>query len=147
MRSRLVWALVLSILTIPLLALGWLDPLEGLPLVIGGLACFVAARVLSKVPYPKITWIPVAVVAGLMVATLVVASLQWPLMMAAREEGATVANPLTQGFQVGGVPVVLVMLWVSRVAILVMVAGLIVYAVRVGRALRLVRELDRPADA
>lgn len=57
MKTRLTWAAVLSIVLIPMLAIGWLDPLEGLPLVVLGTVLVVAVRLLSKVRIPKFTWI------------------------------------------------------------------------------------------
>ena len=137
MTTRLTWAAVLSIILIPMLAIGWLDPLEGLPLVVLGIALLVTVRMLSKVRKPKITWISLVVVAGIMILTVTLALLQGPMIMAAMENAqpdATVPNPLTGGFNLFGIPVVIALLWVARAADLVMVAGLIVYSVRIFQA-------------
>lgn len=137
MTTRLTWSAVLSIILIPMLAIGWLDPLEGLPLVVLGVALLVTVRLLSKVRMPKITWISLVVVAGIMILTVTLAALQWPLIMAAMENAetdATVGNALTEGFTILGIPVVNALLWVARAADLVMVAGLIVYSVRIFQA-------------
>lgn len=137
MKTRLTWAAVLSIVLIPMLAIGWLDPLEGLPFVVLGIGLGVAVRLLSKVRIPKITWIPLAVVAGLMIVTLTIAMIQWPLIMADGVDGETVMNPLANGPTIAGIPIMIVTMWMARVANLVMVAGLIVYSVKVFRARRL----------
>ena len=137
MTTRLTWAAVLSIILIPMLAIGWLDPLEGLPLVVLGIALLVTVRLLSKVRMPKITWISLVVVAGIMILAVTLALLQGPMIMAAMENAqpdATVPNPLTEGFNLFGIPVVIALLWLARAADLVMVAGLIVYSVRIFQA-------------
>ena len=137
MTTRLTWSAVLSIILIPMLAIGWLDPLEGLPLVVLGIALLVTVRLLSKVRMPKITWISLIVIAGIMILNVTLAALQWPLIMAAMESAendATVGNALTEGFAVFGIPIVNALLWVARAADLVMVAGLIVYSVRIFQA-------------
>lgn len=147
MITRLTWAAILSIVMIPLLAIGWLDPLEGLPGVVIGTGLAVAVRLLSKVRIPKWTWISYVVVAALMILAIVLASLQWPMMMAAQQASDTVANPMAGALVVGGVPIVIVLLWISRAADLAMVAGLIYYAVLVFRALKDARHNRTSASA
>ena len=131
MKTRLTWAAVLSIVLIPMLAIGWLDPLEGLPLVVLGTVFVVAVRLLSKVRIPKFTWISYAVVAGLMIVTLTIAMIQWPLSMAQQVEGETVMNPLMNGPTIAGIPIMIMTMWMARVADLVLAAGLIFYSVKV----------------
>lgn len=135
MVARLTWAAILSIVMIPMLAIGWLDPLEGLPALVIGIALAIAVRTLSKVSIPKFTWISFVVVAAIMVLTITLAVLQSSMIMAAQEAGDTAVNPLADGFVVAGVPLVNLLLWVGRAANVVMVAGLIIYSVRVFRAL------------
>ena len=137
MTTRLTWSAVLSIILIPMLAIGWLDPLEGLPLVVLGIALLVTVRLLLKVRMPKITWSSLVVVAGIMILTVTLAALQWPLIMAAMETpdtNTTAPNPLSEGFTLFGIPIVILLLWLARAADVVMVAGLIVYSVRIFQA-------------
>lgn len=134
MKTRLTWAAVLSIVLIPMLAIGWLDPLEGLPLVVLGTVLVVAVRLLSKVRIPKFTWISYAVVAGLMIVTLTIAMIQWPLSMAQQAEGEIVMNPLMNGPTIAGIPIMIMTMWMARVADLVLAAGLIFYSLKVFRA-------------
>jgi hypothetical protein len=127
MITRLTWAAVLSIALIPPLTLGFLDPLEGLPALVLGLGLGVAVRLMSRMRIPKISWIPVVVVAGLWVVTLAMAALS------PRESGDAASNPVT------GMPIQVIAMWLARFADVVMVAGLVYYAVLVCRALRLAR--------
>jgi hypothetical protein len=135
MITRLTWAAILSIVMIPLMAIGWLDPLEGLPALVLAIGLGVAVRRLSKVRIPKFTWIPFVVTAALMSVTLIVVIVQGSVMMAAQQGSDTVANPMMTEFMLGGVPVAMVLLWASRLADLVLVAGMIYYSVQVWRAL------------
>lgn len=136
MKTRLTWAVVLSIVMTPLLAIGWIDPLEGLPLVVFGVALGVTVRLLSRVPIPRFTWISFVVVAGLMVVTVVIAGLQYSMNIAEQATDATVENPFANEFTVAGIPVVIGLLWLARIADLVMVAGLIVYTTKIIKARR-----------
>lgn len=136
MRRRLTWAATLSIVMIPLLAVGWLDPLEGLPLLIIGVALGVTVRLLSRVTFPRFTWVSFVIVAGLMIATVTLAMLQWPMVMQAQETDVTVGNPLAEGFTIAGIPIVGLLLWLARLADLVMVAGLVVYTIKIFKARR-----------
>lgn len=135
MQKRLTWAAVLSIVIIPLLALGLLDPLEGLPLLVLGLGLGVTVRLVSRVRIPRFTWISSTIAFSLMAGTLAVAIAQ-SLARPMRETEATVANPMLEGFTVGGVPVLILLLWLARLANLVMIAGLIVYSVKIFGARR-----------
>ena len=130
MKTRLTWAAVLSIVLIPMLAIGWLDPLEGLPLVVLGTVLVVAVRLLSKVRIPKFTWITIVVVAVLMAATLAIAITQ----SAPAPADETVVNPTMRGIMIGEVPLLIVVMWLARLAELPMIAGLIVYTVKIFRA-------------
>lgn len=138
MRTRLTWAAVLSIVMIPVLAIGWLDPLEGLPLVIVGIGFGVAVRLLSKVPIPRFTWISFLVVAGVMTVTIVVAALQWAALSTTESVSASATNPIAT------IPLVAVLLWISRLADLVMVVGLVLYSVRIFQARRALGTASNP---
>lgn len=139
MITRLTWASILSIVLIPLLAIGWLDPLEGLPAVVLGTGLGVAVRLLSKVRIPKFTWISYVVAAGLMILLLVIVIVQGQMMMATQQTGNTVMNPISGEFAIGGMPVAILLLWAARIADVVMVAGLIYYSVLVCKALAAAR--------
>lgn len=147
MVTRLTWAAILSIVMIPLLAIGWIDPLEGLPALVLGIGLAVTARLLSRVRIPKFTWISFVIVGALMTTTLILVIVQGSLMMAEQQGGDTAANPMMNEFVVGGLPIAMVMLWVSRFAVIGMVAGLIYFAVRVIRALKSARRERRIASA
>lgn len=139
MVTRLTWAAIASIVMIPLLAIGWIDPLEGLPALVLGIGLAVTARLLSRVRIPKFTWIPFVVVAALMIATLTLVIVQGSQMMADQRGNDTVSNPMAGELVFGGLPIGTVMLWLERLAVLVMVAGLIYYTVLLIRALRSAR--------
>lgn len=130
MHARLTWAAVLSIVSIPLLAIGFLDPLEGLPFLVIGLALFLTVRLLSKVRIPRLTWITIVIVAVLMAATLAIAIAQ----SAPAPADETVVNPMMRGIMIGEVPLLIVFMWLARLAELPMIAGLIVYTVKIFRA-------------
>lgn len=134
MKTRLTWAAVLSIIMIPLLAIGWIDPLEGLPLLVIGIALGVTVRLLSKVRFPRFTWVSFVVVAVLMVGLLTFASINWALIMADQVPEGTAPNVLNNGPLIGEIPILILLMWVQRAAVLVMVAGLIVYTVKIFRA-------------
>lgn len=130
MHARLTWAAVLSIVSIPLLAIGFLDPLEGLPFLVIGLALFFSVRLLSKVRIPRLTWITIVIVAVLMAATLAIAIAD----SGPAPADETVVNPMMRGIMIGEVPLLIVFMWIARLAELPMVAGLIVYTVKIFRA-------------
>lgn len=123
---------MLSIVLIPLLAIGWLDPLEGLPLVVLGTALVVTVRLLSRVRIPRLTWTTYTVVAVFMTATIGVAIAESPAVTG--QADPTVENPMASAIMIGGIPLLVVLMWVARVAILPMVAGLIVYTRRIIKA-------------
>jgi hypothetical protein len=125
MRTRLISAIILAIIAIPVLVLGLIDPLEGGIALLVAVALVVVARLLSRVPVPKLTWIPMAaaIAIGALVLSLVI-----------------FANPSAQGD--GSVPspanaTVIALLWTYRVAVLVSIAGAVVHVVRLIRAVRM----------
>lgn len=128
MTTRLTWAAVLSIVLIPLLAVGLVDPLEGFPFLLVGLGLVAAVRLLSHVRIPKVAWIPAAIAVALMAVILALSFF---------------APRATDGVDQATNPTLLlgpVLLWSQRLVIIVMVAGLILYAVRVVTALRVARK-------
>ena len=134
MITKLTWSAILSIVMIPLLAIGFVDPLEGLPLLVIGIALGVTVRLLSRVHFPRFTWISVVAAAVFTVALLVFASLNWAAMMAEQMPEGTAPNVLNNGPLIGGLPVLILFMWVQRLVILVMVASLIMYTVKLFKA-------------
>ena len=131
MTARLTWAAILSIVMIPMLAVGFLDPLEGIVALVPGLLIGLAVRLLSKVKFPRFTWISVVVVAALMVTVLALVIWQIP-QTTTNDPNATVVNG---ELMVGGMPIAAILMWIARVAEIVMVAGLVLYTVRICQAL------------
>lgn len=75
MHARHVIGLVLTILTIPALALGLFDPIEGgMALLVAGLL-ILATRLVSRVPVPRLEWMSWVVTIGVAVAALASAGL------------------------------------------------------------------------
>lgn len=135
MITKLTWSAILSIVMIPSLAIGFVDPLEGLPLLVLGLALGATVRLLSKVHFPRFTWISVVATAVFTVALLVFASLNWAAIMADQMPEGTAPNVLNDGpLILGGMPVLILFMWVQRLVVLVMVAGLIMYTMKLFRA-------------
>ena len=128
-RPRLIASLILGIITLPVLFLGLIDPLEGgiALLVTTGLG--LAVRLLSGVPLPRLTWISMLATIGVGILALVLAFVQMP-SDAVQEVGpeATAPNPLSAGVRL--------LVWVYRLGVLVVLVGGVVYLVRIGRALR-----------
>ncbi len=129
-KTRHVIGLVLTILGLPLISFGLIDPLEGgIALIIGALLGL-GAWLVSRVPVPKFTWISLAVSVGLGVLTLLAAAL---LRDPASVDGATGEVTATNPFAT--VPVAIILLWAYRLSILVTLAGAILYVVRIARAI------------
>ncbi|TXN31895.1 hypothetical protein [Lacisediminihabitans profunda] len=117
-RSRIIIALVLAAVAIPLLVLGLIDPLEGGLALVGVVVLGVAVRLLSKVRVPRLAWISI-------IATVAVGALTIVLAVTARPQpavGGTVASPVSG--------VILGLLWVYRLGVLSTLAGGVLYIVR-----------------
>ncbi|MDR7233964.1 hypothetical protein [Agrococcus sp. BE272] len=124
MRTRRIVAVVLGVLALPLLVLGLIDPLEGGLALLAAVALLALARVLSGEPVPRLLWIPIVVALALGVLLLAALALVPP----PAEVDGSVGNPLGGGAAAG--------VWVYRAAVLVAIAGGVVYAVRIVRAAR-----------
>lgn len=124
MRTRTIAALVLAVLALPLLILGLIDPLEGGLALIAAIVLGVIVRLLSREPFPRFTWISVLTALGIGALVLGIALLRVPQ---AGPDGS-VPSPLSGGL--------VALLWVYRVAVLVAIAGAVVYVLRVIRAVR-----------
>ena len=84
--ARFSWAMVLTILSIPTLAIGLVDPLEGLPALIIGIVLAIVARTTSKVKYPKLA-LSSFILASIMMAVILV------LAIAAQVPSIVTATP------------------------------------------------------
>lgn len=120
MRTRLITAVVLAVLSLPLLIIA---PLEGSVALAVALALLVGARLLSRVPAPRLLWIAAGVSVALAVVLLAILLLNRPETSA----DGPVANPLAD---------VIVLVWAFRLAMLTTAAGAVLYLVRLVRALR-----------
>ena len=116
MHTRLVIGLVLSVLTMPVLLLGLMDPVEGgMAMLVAGVL-ILATFAVSRVPVPRLEWIPwvAALIAG--ASALAAVPQYWP------------NDPYP--WWVWGLVVV------YELAVAVTVSGGVVYLVRHARALR-----------
>jgi membrane-bound ClpP family serine protease len=78
MRARQIAGLVLGILTVPVLILGLMDPIEGgMALLVGGVLLGVIFLV-SRVPMPRLVWIPWLSAVALGTASLIAVAQYWP---------------------------------------------------------------------
>ena len=72
------WAgLVLSVLTMPLLMLGLIDPLEGGIALLAAGAMLAVTRLVGAVPLPRLTWVAWVTAAALGAIALVGAMIRW----------------------------------------------------------------------
>ena len=138
MKSRIQAAIALNVLSFPLLGLGLLDPLEGLPALILGLVALLSARVLSKLRVPKLAWISLMATMVLLAIALVIVSLE----LQAAQSSAIISEPTstTVGNALAG-PAGLV-LWASRISLLTMLVGLGLYIRNLVRALKAVTKSE-----
>ncbi len=124
--ARLSWAIVLAIFSIPTLATGLIDPLEGLAALVIGIILIVMARVLSRVKYPRLGLSSLVLASMLMAVILVLA-------LASNVPSIATATPTADNSIALGV---VLLLWLQRAVTLLMVIGLIMYVVRIVRARR-----------
>lgn len=128
-RPRLIASVILGIITLPVIFVGLIDPLEGGLALLVAVGLGVGVRLLSAVPLPRLAWIS-------MVATIAVGILALALAVAgmptetAQEVGpeATAPNPLDVGVRV--------LVWVYRLGVILVLLGGVVYLTRIFRVLR-----------
>jgi hypothetical protein len=125
MDARHVSAIILSIVALPFIVLGLIDPLEGGIALLVAVGIGVVARVLSRVPFSRLTWIPMVTSIGIGVLVLVLAIV--PSLFIERT-GEVAANPVNAG--------VIALLWAYRVSVLVTLVGAVMYVVRLVRTAR-----------
>lgn len=124
MRTRRIIAIVLAFLTLPLLVFGLIDPLEGGIVLLGAIVLGVVVWALARVPLPKLLWIP-------LIATVALGALTLGL--------AFVLSPQESGPGAGGNPIaggLIGLLWLWRAGVVVVLAGAILYLVRLFKSLR-----------
>ena len=128
-RPRLIASLILGIITLPVLFLGLIDPLEGGIALLVALGLGVLVRLLPGVPVPRLAWIAMLVTAGVGILALVLAIAGMPTE-AEQVVGpdATAGNPLGGGLRI--------LVWIYRLGVLFVLAGGVVYVVRIAGALR-----------
>ena len=122
MRTRRVIAIVLAFVALPLVLFGLIDPLEGGISLLVAILLGVAIWALARVPVPRLLWISLIATVALGVLTLGMAALS---IEEATGTG-TATNPI--------LPVV-ALLWLWRIGVLVVLAGAVVYIVRIFRSL------------
>ena len=129
MRPRLIASLILGIITLPVIVIGLIDPLEGGLALLLALALGVLVRLMSGVPLPRFAWISMLVTMGVGILALALAIAGMPTE--AEQEigpGATAGNSLGGGLRI--------LVWVYRLGVGFVLAGGIVYLVHIARALR-----------
>lgn len=128
-RSRLIASLILGIITLPVIFVGLIDPLEGGLALLVGVGLGLAVRLLSGVPLPRLAWISMLATLGVGILVLALVIFAVP-SETVREVGpeVTAPNPLNAGARI--------LLWVYRLGVLVVFAGGVVYLVRIAQALR-----------
>ena len=128
-RSRLIASLILGIITLPVIFVGLIDPLEGGLALLVGVGLGVAVRLLSGVPLPRLAWISMLATLGVGILVLALVIFAVP-SETVQEVGpdVTAPNPLNAGARM--------LLWVYRLGVLLVFAGGVVYLVRIAQALR-----------
>lgn len=124
MRNRMIIAIVLAVVALPFIFLGLIDPLEGGIALLIAIGLGIAVRLLSRVPFPKLTWISMVTSVAIGVTVLAL---------------AIVPDPVVTDQGVGRGPtwvVMIALLWVYRVSVVVTIAGAVLYLVRLVRAMR-----------
>ena len=123
MRTRRIIAIVLAFIALPLLVFGLIDPLEGGIALLAAVALGVVVWALARVRLPELLWIS-------LIVTVAIGALTLGLAMLGADEGAgdgTATNPI---FPLIG------LLWLWRVGVLVVLAGAVLYLVRLFQSLR-----------
>ena len=123
MKSRIQVSIALAVLSFPLLGLGLLDPLEGLPALIMGLTALIIARILSDLKVPKLAWIALLITILLLAVALLLISLELETaqnhavtqMPTSTKVGNALAGPASW------------LLWASRISLIAMLVGIAIY--------------------
>ena len=138
MKSRVQISIALAVLSLPLLGVGLLDPLEGLPALMLGLAALIVARILSNLRVPKLAWIPLLLTISLLATALLVVGLD---LQRAQSTSFSTNRILTKVGNAFSGPAGW-LLWASRISLITMLLGLGLYARNLVRALRRTSETE-----
>ena len=132
-RTRLIASLILGVIALPVIVIGLIDPLEGGLALLLAVGLGVVVRLMSGVPLPRLAWISILVTIGVGILALVLAMAGMPTE-AEQEVGpdVTAGNPLGGGLRI--------LVWIYRLGVIFVLAGGVVYLVRIGRALRAVAQ-------
>ena len=125
MRTRRIIAIVLAVITVPLLVFGLIDPLEGGIALLVAIALGVVVWVLARVPLPRLLWI--SLIATVAIGALTLGLAIFEIEGASGSGSGTAANPMLP---------LAALLWVWRAGVLVVLAGAILYIVRLFRSLK-----------
>ena len=119
--ARHIIGLVLAVLTVPLVLIGLIDPLEGgLAMLVAG-ALVLATWLVSRIPVPRLEWIAWTATTSLAVVTVAIASVLW-------NQGITQTQGLSWWMWA--------LIGVYTIGVLATLAGGVQYVVRHVRALR-----------
>lgn len=135
MKARQIIAIIFAVVTVLVIFVGLIDPLEGGIALLVAVALVVAVRLLSGVPVPKWLWIPMSAAIGVGVLILSIVIFANP----GSPGGGDVPNPINGA--------VIALLWAYRAIVLVALAGAIVYVVRLIRGLRAAHEPQKSVAA
>ena len=132
-RTRRIASLILGVIALPVIVIGLIDPLEGGLALLLAVGLGVVVRLMSGVPLPRLAWISMLVTIGVGILALVLAIAGMPTE-AEQEVGpdVTAGNPLGGGLRI--------LVWIYRLGVIFVLAGGVVYLVRIGRALRAVAQ-------
>lgn len=133
MRTRRIIAIVVAMVTVPLLVFGLIDPLEGGIALLVAIVLGVVVWALARVPLPRLLWISLIATVAIGALTLGLAILE----LDGDTGSGTAANPMLP---------LAALLWVWRAGVLVVLAGAVLYIVRLFRSLREPAEPAGPAE-
>ena len=138
-NARLTWAGALTLVSLLTLPVGLIDPLEGFPALIVGLVTLILARNISGVKLAKMALIPLIFAIVLMAIMLTVA------FIAQNPAAVMDVTPTTDNWLA---LTVFVLLWPQRLAVALLVVGIVIYAARIFRTRKPVAEkTSKPTKA
>lgn len=134
MRTRRIIAVVIAVLTVPVVVLGLIDPLEGGLALIAAGGLVLGTRLLARVNVPRLEWIAWAVAIGVGAGAILLAV---ALPQEARSTGEGGLFSLS--------PVLITALLAYELAVMATIAGAVLYVVRLIRAVAAMPRAHRPA--
>lgn len=123
MRTRRIVAIALAVVSLPLLVLGLIDPLEGGLALLAAIALGVVIWALARVALPRLLWISLIVTVAVGALTLGLALLD----NGQAADGGTGHNPILP---------LIGLLWLWRAGVVVVAVGAVIYIVRLFQAVR-----------